>query len=198
MVSGFLTAENFMKTTNKQIYKHISSFPVPKIVRESQNVDYRPVWLRLHSSVLNPEERQLMYLLIHDKLPVLERLFRISIKNDPYCSFCPDASISDREHVFCQCELTRDAWLWLRSRIVFLTSGGMTCTNIELLSLFLPRQGYHREMVWLLVNYINYVWSMVHGRETRVKVEKLYGFLKWKYKQESNFLDIAILERCLQ
>ena len=53
---------------------------------------------------LNPPE---IYLLLHNKLPVAERLFRIGFKNDPYCLNCPQAVKADVEHFLCQCERSK-------------------------------------------------------------------------------------------
>ena len=74
----------------------------------------------------------------------------------------------------------------------------MALTDIDLISLFLPSNGHNRELVWLLVKFIYYVWSTVRERETEVKVDKLYGFLKWKYKNERDLLGISELDRCLR
>ena len=73
LVSGFLNAGNLRMVTNKQIYNELSNFPVPKVVRDAALVmDFKPVWQRVHSSVLNSDERQIWYLFIHNKLPIQE------------------------------------------------------------------------------------------------------------------------------
>ena len=64
------------------IYCDFASFPSPKIVRES-DLDYGPVWKRLHSHVVDAGARDVLFLLLHDKLPVPERMFRIGFKH-PY------------------------------------------------------------------------------------------------------------------
>ena len=94
-------------------YCDLSSFPVHKIVREAA-VDYEPVWKRLHSQVVGPEVRDILFLLIHNKLPVPERLFRIGLKQDPYCQYCEGAEVADLEHFFCSCVRIRQSWSWMR------------------------------------------------------------------------------------
>merc|ERR1711954_434841 len=64
-----------------------STLPPTKVVRES-NLDYSLTWSRLNSSVVDARARDVMYLMIHNKLPVKERLFRIRLRNDPYCMAC--------------------------------------------------------------------------------------------------------------
>ena len=112
IVTGFLEPHNLKDITNKKLYTYFSNFPLPKVVRDAPSkVDFRSVWERLYSGVLNMEERQICYLLIHNKLPIQERLFRISINNDPYCTVCLEAVVADREHTFCDCLMVHGAWI---------------------------------------------------------------------------------------
>ena len=155
MTSGLLTAITLHTLTNQNIYDHLANFPQPKVVREAvSGVDYQRVWKWLHLPVLNSEERQIMYLLIHNKLPVKERMFRVGLKGDPYCSSCPHAVEGDREHFFCDCLMTKTAWSWLRSKLIFLSNGGFMCTNNDLLNLFLPPGSNAQEMTWLIRKFV--------------------------------------------
>ena len=79
---------------------HLSSFPVPKVEMEA-GISYKAVWQRIISPVLTAHARDILYLMVHNKLPVLERMFRIRLATDPYCEYCPGAVISDVEHFFC-------------------------------------------------------------------------------------------------
>ena len=88
MISDTLTSGSLISITNRIVYAEMtSSLPSPKVVRES-NLDYSLTWSRLNSSVVDARARDVMYLMIHNKLPVKERLFRIRLKNDPYCMAC--------------------------------------------------------------------------------------------------------------
>ena len=133
---------------------------IPKFVREAV-VDYKLVWRRLQSCVLLPEARDILFLLIHNKLPVPERLFRISARQDPYCLHCPGAEIADVEHFFCSCRRTSQCWSWVRLKILGLCNQGLMSSNWELLNLFLPRTQFEEEVVWLISTYGNYVWNIV-------------------------------------
>ena len=91
MISDTLTAGSLKSRTNRIVYAEMtSSLPPPKVVMES-SLDYRLTWSRLHNPVVDARARDVMYLLIHNKLPVQERLFRIRLKNDPYCMACVGA-----------------------------------------------------------------------------------------------------------
>ena len=62
-------------------------------------------------------------MLIHNKLLVLERLFRIEVKQDPYCLHCAGAEVADIEHFFSACVRTRQCWSWVRLNIMGLFHG---------------------------------------------------------------------------
>jgi hypothetical protein len=75
-----VTVENWRKVTNKMIYLGYSDeFPVPKVERES-GVSYKQVWRRLCNPCLTSSSREILFLLLHNKLPVRERFFRIRWK----------------------------------------------------------------------------------------------------------------------
>ena len=76
---GWLSRLSSYTITNKIIYEeHAKNFPTSKVERES-GVEYRNVWRRLGSPVLTAEARDTLFLLIHNKLPVKERLFMIGL-----------------------------------------------------------------------------------------------------------------------
>ena len=93
LVSDILSPGTIETITNKMLYAEMtSSFPPTKVVRES-NRDYGNVWARLHSPVVEARARDIMYLMLHNKLPVVERLFRIRLRPDPYCKSCIGAEL---------------------------------------------------------------------------------------------------------
>ena len=98
-----VTVENWKKVTNKMIYQGYSAeFPVPKVETES-GVSYKQVLRRLCNPCLTSSAREVLFLLVHNKLPVRERFVRIKVAVDPYCEHCLDitgAEICDVEHFF--------------------------------------------------------------------------------------------------
>ena len=185
IANGILSGASIRTVTNKQIYYNSAEFPLPKVVRElPPGINYKSVWERLYSPYINAEERQILYLLIHDKLPVPERLYRISIKNDPYCTACPGAEIGVKEHFFCRCTRTVTAWNWLRSKLLHLSNDIVTVSNTDLLHLFIPRGIHLQAIIWLLSKYVLFAWSTIFVQETDVKLEKFIGYLKFKFKSE--------------
>ena len=111
-----------------------------------------------------------------------ERLFRIGLRNDPYCLKCAGAEINDIVHFFCSCEAVCNTWSWLKRQVVHLGRMGAGVTDWEIVNLFCVNSGHDTEIVWLLSSYVLYVWEMVHVKRLEVKLDKFFGFLTFKYK----------------
>ena len=157
---------------------------MPKVVLKAPETYFTSVWKSLHSSYIDKDERNIMFLIIHNKLPVQERLFRIGVKNDPYCPVCPSAEIADIEHWFCTCVRTKDAWEWLRQKLLLLEGrSGMLCSNSQLLSLIIPASTFKWEMIWLISSYVHYAWETVYVGNSCVQIDRLFGFLRFKFRQ---------------
>ena len=187
MMSETLTASSVSSITNRIIYKDFATFPTPKIEIDSVH-DYKLSWKRLQCAAIEGEPRDLMFLLIHNKLPVPERLFRIGTRADPYCSHCPDAVVGDIVHFFCDCQRTKECWAWTRLKISRWCQQDLRASNWELLNFFIPNSQLEQEIVWLLSSYIFYVWNQCQGKNRTVVVEKFFGFLSFKYKAASLLL----------
>ena len=75
MISELLTSTNWNRITNKIVYNHeLSNLPVSKVEMD-MGVSFSLAWKRLWYDSLSVEDRETVYLLIHRKLPVRERLF---------------------------------------------------------------------------------------------------------------------------
>ena len=183
MISDVLTAGSLKSITNKIVYSEMtSSFPPPKVVMES-SLDYKLTWSRLQSSVMDARARDVMYLLIHNKLPVPERLFRIRVKNDPYCLICVGAEICDVEHFFTKCEGIYGTWNLLKNEILRIGKFKNNVDDWEILNLMFPKSRVEKELIWIVSCYVQYVWDSIHVRGADVRAEQFFGFLKFKYKE---------------
>ena len=185
-VSELISIGGWRSLTCKSIYKeHAKKFPVSRVETEA-GISYKDVWRRLSSPVLTAVAKDVMYLLVHNKLPIRERLFRIGLANDPYCEYCPGGIISDVEHFFCSCSRVNHVWGWVRARLVeMLGVNSANASNWELLNLHLPRSGNEKETVWLIGTYVERTWEdiFVHGRAW-LRGEQFFGFLRFKYKAD--------------
>merc|ERR1712240_948464 len=154
MISDTLTAGSLKAITNKTVYVEMTSaLPPPKVVRES-NLDYSLAWSRLHCSVVDARARDVMYLLIHNKLPIQERLFRIGLKNDPYCRVCAGAEIADNEHFFCQCDGIVGAWTLVKNEILRNGKFNNNVDDWKVLNLLFPKSRLDKELTWLISSYV--------------------------------------------
>ena len=183
MVTETLTVDSIKLLNNKAVYAEMtSSFPPPKVVRESGR-DYGIVWTRLHSAVVEFRARDIMFLLLHNKLPIRERLFRIRLRPDPYCQYCVGAEIADVEHFFCSCERIVGVWSWVKRQVGKFMGQKQNIPDWDLLNLFLPSSDYEMENIWLVSSYVLYVWETVFVRGAEVRIEQFFGFLTYKYRE---------------
>ena len=68
MILDALNASNVSSIRNKDIYQvFMSDLGPPKIVRESGR-DYKKVWRRLYTSAVDSGPREILFLLIHNKM----------------------------------------------------------------------------------------------------------------------------------
>ena len=144
--------------------------------------DYCTAWRRLHSPVVDNKARDVLFLLLHNKLPVKERLFRIGMKHDPYCLKCAGAEVNDIVHFFCSCVSVCNTWSWLKRQVVQWGQMDARVEDEEIVNLCFDKSSRETEIVWLVSNYVLYAWETVHIRKLEVKLDKFFGFLTFKFK----------------
>ena len=178
-----VTEGNWKTLTNKAIYlHHAESFPVPKVEVEA-GISFKTVWQRILSPVLSASARDVLYLLVHNKLPIQERMFRIRLALDPYCEYCPDAVICDVEHFFCLCSRVSHVWNKVRAMLLSLSGSNVRCSDWKMINLLFAQSNSDREGVWLVGTYVAKVWEDLCVRGgTRLREEQFFGFLTFKYK----------------
>ena len=174
-------------SSNRVIYRrYIKNLPPCKIELDL-GISLQNVWNRLSSPSLDSVTRERMYFLIHNKLPVRERLFRFHSVNDPYCLACFDltgAEIHNRQHFFCTCSKVKHVWQEVIKLLVETSSNQLSgYSDIDLLTLQVPRNDYETELVWIISTYVFEIWSIMYeNEETNIDVDRMFGFLKFKYK----------------
>ena len=147
--------------------------------------DYSGVWQKLHSFVINQEDRDILYLLIHNKLSIPERLHRIKVRRNPYCLSCPN-TVCDVVHYFCLCCKTERCWSWLKLKIFHYCPSQIS--DWDLLNLFIPNTPFLKEILWMIGIYVSYAWRAIEKGNKGLCVEKFFGFLSFKYKEDINLL----------
>ena len=192
-IEGSITSSNWRLVTNKIVYKvYLSDLPPARIETDAAT-DFSDVWRRICCHCLLSDDRDVMFLLIHRKLAVPERLFRIGLSKDPYCSSCLDvdgvAAINDLEHFFCTCPKVVSSWAYLKAIVInlmLLDTGSLrNIQNLDLISLRFSKCKFEAEITWVIASYINEVWKLrTKDKIQHVNKAKLFGFLKYKYKKD--------------
>ena len=136
--------------------------------------------------MVEPRARDTLFLLIHNKLPVLERLFRIRLRNDPYCLSCEGAELADVEHYFCSCVKVGSIWPWVRRKVVEFARCSQNISDWDILNLFVPDSELDLEVTWLISSYVIFIWENIFVRNAEVKFEQFFGYLSFKYKSLQN------------
>ena len=182
---GYLSANSWRGLTNKIVYtEHTKGFPEVKVQLDAGTaLNYGTTWARINSSVLRFPVRDVCFMLVHNKLTTNERLFRIGMRNDPYCVYCPAASICDIQHFFCTC--VRVNRLWLKVKTILNSLLKADVDNWLLINFFMPKSEYESEAVWLVANYVALVWrELFTCNSEEVKEEEFFGFLTFKYRED--------------
>ena len=145
-------------------------------------------WRKLFCTGLPSIEKEVLFLLIHNKLPVRERIFRIGQATDPYCKSCLEtqgAIICDRQHFFCLCPRIAEIWTEVKLLVGNLMLDSVMITDDDLICLNFPKCTYDAEIVWLLAAYIHWVWKGFFDERSLVMDKgKFFGYLKFKCRQD--------------
>ena len=100
-----------------------------------------------------------------------QRLFsKFNMVPSPHCVLC--RVLHDNVHLFCECELVRESWFWIRQRILgmFSIANGRT-SNFELLNLMFESCVMDNEVIWILGIYVQLVWKIVICKKKMLKLE---------------------------
>ena len=183
LVFGDIEVDKLMSVTSKGLYTSFTAtFPPPKVIYKFE-VDWNLVWRRLDMSTLEPLGRDYLFVIIHNVVPNRERLFyKMNMVDSPNCLLCGEKE--DNTHVFTECLLVREAWGWLRLRLLSLLPDDCAQTsNFEFISLMFSKHFWEKELVWLLGVYVEFVWQQRMLKKTSVKLEQLVGEIKYRYKK---------------
>ena len=133
--------------TAKELYaSYTSSFPPAKVVFKF-DVDWSLVWERLGSLSLDPIARDYMFSIIHKIVPNRLRLYsKFNMVNSPNCLAC--GVEEDNTHLFMECVMVREAWGWVRMRLLdMLPENCGTTSNFEFLNLMFAKNRKRRKKV---------------------------------------------------
>ena len=193
IVVGDVDVQRLRKTTAKSLYTSFtSSFPPPKVVYK-YDVEWSKVWVRLQSPMLEPKAREILFMIINNIIPNRDRLFsKFHMVADSTCVHC--RVLHDNVHLFCECQLLRESWFWIRQRLLdmFPDANGNT-SNFEFLHLMFDSYVLENEAVWILGVWVQLVWDFVICKKKMLKLETVKSefSLKFATHQNSNLPALA-------
>ena len=89
--------------------------------------------------------------------------------------------------MFTECIMVREAWVWVRQRMLLLLQDSCAATsNFEFLHLMFLKHVMDKEVVWLLGVILELIWEEKLSRKRFVKLNHLVRYTKMKF--ESNQL----------
>jgi hypothetical protein len=100
-----------VETTFREIYNFLLEEKAQKsrVALKNKSVDYVDLWKRFYATSLSPEAKETWFKIIHDILPVKERLFRFHITSDPMCAVCTEGRTESVGHLLLECIFSRKA-----------------------------------------------------------------------------------------
>ena len=95
------------------------------------------------------------------------------------------AVINDYEHFFCTCPNLVSPWMHLKNIVANLMQFDDDIQNFDLVSLRFSKRAFETEITWIIASYVNEVWKLIHKSKVQhINRDKLFGFLKYKYKKD--------------
>ena len=132
---GNIDIKQLRKVSCKSLYSGFTStFPPPRVVYK-YDIDWNRVWVHLQSAMLEPRGKEILFMIIHNIVPNRDRLFsKFNMVPNHNCVQC--GVLHDNVHLFCDCELVREAWFWVQQRLLGLSPEESASTsNFEFLNL---------------------------------------------------------------
>ena len=180
LILGDIKANNLKQVTAKILYDGFAStFPPPKIVYKF-DIEWSLVWLRLQSHMLEPGAREVLFMLVNNIIANRDRLYnKFNMVPNPNCLQCN--VLHDNAHIFTECILVREAWFWVRQRLLGILPNSGTTSNFEFINLMFEQSVMDDEAIWLIGVYVKSVWKYVICKKKRLNIETLKSEYQWKF-----------------
>ena len=186
IVIGGINVKELRKVSCKALYSGFTStFPPPKVVYK-YDIDWNRVWGNLQSAMLEPRGREILFMIVHNIVPNRDRLFnKFNMVPSHDCVHC--GIIHDNVHLFCECQLVREAWFWVRQRLLGLLPDifGNT-SNFEFLHLMFEFSIMNNEVIWMLGVWVQLVWNTVICKKKHLKIESVQSEFSLKFVSHQN------------
>ena len=167
--------------TSKKLYLGFTStFPPPKVTFKF-DFDWTQVWIRLQDPVLDSLARDTLFMIIHNIVANKDRMNKFNLAASPNCQEC--GVVQDNVHLFCECVHVREAWFWVRQRLLdMLPHGGGATSNFEFIHLMFLSGMLDSEVTWMLGVYVTLVWNTFVCKKKIVNQHKIKTECQVKYE----------------
>ena len=194
---GDVYPEELEKVKVKDLYLTFTeTLPPPKVVYKHA-LPWEDIWRRIHHPMLTVNQRELMFLLVHNILPTKERLLKMNQVETDQCE--EGDGVETLEHLFCGCRRTQVAWAWMRRKVsAFYPQCGRS-SNFELLNLvtFSSDKQVEKDIIWLISTFVEYVWKQkLDKRHYFIDLDVFKPYLQLKFlenQKSQNKVSINLL-----
>ena len=186
-----------LSTTAKEIYQtYTDSIPPPRVEYKQEynnvtSVQWDRVWERVASPMLDPMARQVVWRAINNILPTRERQNRLGLRDtddrqvvSSVCNRCDLRAVDTVTHMFAECGLVREAWTWVRRRLLSMLPEDMNdLSNTELLHMFFPKERQETDMVWVVGMYMGWAYEEGVMKGRTLTDSHIRGYMRYMFHQ---------------
>ena len=131
---------------------------------------------------LIPLGRESLFSIVHNIVPKRDRLHsKMNMVDSPNCIVC--GVREDNSHLFTGCVMVREAWGWVRQRLLSLLPDDCARTSdFEFIHLMFTKHFMDNEAVWLIGTFVEFVWVEKVQRKRLIKIDHLIGHIQLRYK----------------
>ena len=105
--------------------------------------------------------------------------------NSPNCLLC--LTVQDNVHLFSECVMVREAWFWIRQRLLQMHPGSGITSNFEFLHLMFEKGLMDEEMTWIRGIFVHFVWDIVICKKKHLKLETVKSEIHLKYLSHKHY-----------
>ena len=182
--------------STKELYlSYTETMPPPKVELKYIDRDWPLIWKRVNSGVLQPSARNILFLIVHEKLATRERGHRIlgHIYESPLCQSCfrePETIM----HKIALCKHVKEAWDSLRELMESIDQLVLFESDHSLLNLCFTRLLEEDTILWLLGEYVCFINTEVIINSRIATRQNLFGHLEAR-RQSCQTLRIPPISR---
>ena len=150
--------------------------------------NFRPkfCWPKKCPTLLEVKQRDILFTLVHGIYKNRARLHDQDRADDSLCPHpaCRGEDLAqDIEHIFCSCHLVREAWQWVRKKIMELLGRlgpPPVVSSEEIILLMFPKCTQETEVMFILGNYIQLVDYDAVNKQKELREDSVLGVLEAK------------------